>query len=706
MIGEAQVNCKLLSNRSVFEPKKLSILFGGRVTLRHRVIYQASDSKTLLKVVEEAWKNWVLSKRAESAQPELLTDSGEFVPISSIRKAKREIIETRTFSSARITDVVNQGAGSYSVVITWVNHRDGAWVQVDGNAPDAESPYQPPKISQQLFDAAAKFGLQLYDSSPYIRFSPAPQVIDTNDVETFRYNVLENSNRKSLALVSGTAFGADRTQWREAQETLIYPKVIGMSTLWMLTPEATEAFNSAVPDVYRVFPSSIHAFRPELNLERPSDGVRHRYFPQSQIRDALTDQGSKRYLQNRLYYLARSVSLGLRLPEPLIDADSQFDEDNLKRDAEKLPSPIKRSTYSLQDRLHDAISKRHRLDLAGETSYDSPTIDADKLSQEKVEESTSSSAESTPQPSQEQAWRKKPTPKRTSDYLTVEPQSVPDRDSLVSDTKEPEQSRLQETLDLLLDSTELHQYGVNLSDDGLLVLVELAETGSDAKAQLENLKNKYISEGQKYRQADKDRDDLLRALEDSEARLSELSDQNRLFYKRLAELNAPEEAYSPPPARPDSIIEVLERLSQEFPHIVFTGNRKDAEALDARPNSSNLAQRCWNALQVLEDYATQFEEHGSVERYLRNDRTNQAFAVDHAPTESDSVANNPRFRSERELPVPTQVASSGKIYMEAHFRIGRGGGKAPRMHYYDAMSENRHIYVGYLGAHLRNTMTS
>lgn len=57
------------------------------------------------------------------------------------------------------------------------------------------------------------------------------------------------------------------------------------------------------------------------------------------------------------------------------------------------------------------------------------------------------------------------------------------------------------------------------------------------------------------------------------------------------------------------------------------------------------------------------------------------------------------------LPVPKEVHPDEVVFMQAHLRIGSGNTIAPRLHFYDGGPQTGLVYVGYLGPHLRNTLT-
>jgi hypothetical protein len=44
--------------------------------------------------------------------------------------------------------------------------------------------------------------------------------------------------------------------------------------------------------------------------------------------------------------------------------------------------------------------------------------------------------------------------------------------------------------------------------------------------------------------------------------------------------------------------------------------------------------------------------------------------------------------------------------MVSHFKLARIGLVSPRLYYFDNYTNDRSVYVGYLGPHLRNTQTN
>ncbi|MBT2398331.1 hypothetical protein J7E89_20760 [Streptomyces sp. ISL-100] len=159
---------------------------------------------------------------------------------------------------------------------------------------------------------------------------------------------------------------------------------------------------------------------------------------------------------------------------------------------------------------------------------------------------------------------------------------------------------------------------------------------------------------------------------------------------------------------PTAFADLLDRLD-ELPYISFTGNRKTTRALDSQ-SVDNWLYVAWDGLLALNDFARTSAEStvsGDFLNWCKSDASS-VFpfpAAKVAMRESDTVANNGRLRGERMLPVPKAVDSGGRVFMQAHLKIGGGNTIAPRLHFYDDGPRSGKVYIGYLGPHLRNTLT-
>lgn len=192
-----------------------------------------------------------------------------------------------------------------------------------------------------------------------------------------------------------------------------------------------------------------------------------------------------------------------------------------------------------------------------------------------------------------------------------------------------------------------------------------------------------------------------------------LRDLQRLVQRRGVDLDV----WSEPPADraedvPSSMAELVARLRlPQLDRVVFTGDAGPALELDELVHTGLHVQRTWEALLALRDYAAA-KADGRVDSDLQGylERTPDGLctwpAQRHARGESLTVQSDPRLRSSRLLPVPTDVDPSGRVPMWAHLKLLTYGQTSPRLHYYDDTRRSGCVYVGYVGRHLRNTQTS
>jgi uncharacterized RmlC-like cupin family protein len=201
--------------------------------------------------------------------------------------------------------------------------------------------------------------------------------------------------------------------------------------------------------------------------------------------------------------------------------------------------------------------------------------------------------------------------------------------------------------------------------------------------------------------------------QESYAELAAAQNQVRALQKRLVDAGRYEEAYTPAEASdgtpPGSFTELLDRI-HEFPTLRFTGDPKVAKSLDER-SKSNWVALCWDALLALEDFAAASAE-GKTQTDFRNWCQNlpaecHPFSAGKVTMkESLTVARNPAWRNERMLPVPTTVDPSGRVYMQAHLRVGGGNSVSPRLHFYDDTAKTGLLYIGHVGPHLTTTQST
>ncbi|GAA2155372.1 hypothetical protein GCM10009760_55220 [Kitasatospora kazusensis] len=211
---------------------------------------------------------------------------------------------------------------------------------------------------------------------------------------------------------------------------------------------------------------------------------------------------------------------------------------------------------------------------------------------------------------------------------------------------------------------------------------------------------------------------LLAENDEQYAALRHVSAQVRVLSGRLCTVAGPDavdrarlaaDARAEEDGAPANFGELVGRF-REFPLLEFTGDQKEALALDGQCSGAGWARLAWEGLTALQEYAAaavRGEAHGDFKQWCEHTPA----GCHHFPPrkavrgESRTVESHAKWKRERMLPVPECVDSSRRAFMGAHLRIG-GGRTAPRLHYLDDCSGSGRIYVGYIGLHLTNTRTN
>lgn len=282
----------------------------------------------------------------------------------------------------------------------------------------------------------------------------------------------------------------------------------------------------------------------------------------------------------------------------------------------------------------------------------------------------------------------------------------------------PQRLALRQPLPAALSSLSLHRSRPRPMSDGSDIgklrgdnaaLTELLNEAEQAEVTRVKEINDLYAELAK---AERDSDELRGENEELYERVQETQRLLRFLRERLdaaGEYTAAHTAYVDPEiVYPETFTDLLDRLSG-LSHIEFTGNFKITRSLDSQ-SVDNWLQVAWDALLALNHYAEAAADGTAGGDFLSwcKSEASSAYPFPTAKTamrESDTVARDRKLRSERMLPVPKEVDSSGKVFMQAHLKIGGGNTIAPRLHFYDDGLRSGKVYVGYLGPHLRNTLT-
>ncbi|MGG5754222.1 hypothetical protein ACQ3I4_16700 [Zafaria sp. Z1313] len=152
-------------------------------------------------------------------------------------------------------------------------------------------------------------------------------------------------------------------------------------------------------------------------------------------------------------------------------------------------------------------------------------------------------------------------------------------------------------------------------------------------------------------------------------------------------------------------------MSAPAPERTTGGPQRSEYSLEIYDGLGRCAATFWEYVLIMRDYCIEKTDgnfSGNLFGYLTSEQTlgRKCDPKRFAQTESESVKSNSKWRKERLLPVPDSVDPSKQVLMLAHFKTSVKDGVAPRMYIHDDTTGTGKIYIGYIGKHLSNTMTS
>lgn len=162
---------------------------------------------------------------------------------------------------------------------------------------------------------------------------------------------------------------------------------------------------------------------------------------------------------------------------------------------------------------------------------------------------------------------------------------------------------------------------------------------------------------------------------------------------------------------PSTFHELLQRIDG-LDGIRYFGDRDDAEELDELAGLGDAPlMKAWDALVTFHCYARSRAEGGfdqSLSHYIQNTQHGLPMRISKVKwSESETVRSNAKMVAQRTISgVPATVDVSGTRLLVAHIALATGRAGSPRLYFEDTVSAAGFVTVGYIGAHLDNTMTN
>lgn len=584
--------------------------------------------------------------------------------------------------------------------LTEETRAQGVWrTQLTVSVPRAGDPWLALHVgnSQGRWAAVPRLATNLLDTlrtrDGLSSVSSEPLIVGPGNTEDFLER-LTDPDRRGLFFAAGSdnsgidfrAFAAQVGRW--------VAQVRGLGQMAVLTPEATEYVAKALGPSHAIAPWTIRTFHGDVDPAVRSDGFRHKWLTTDRLvreRDdvirqllgriarrhaALTPQIEGYAAADRVLRRLEDKTLVESITSVLVGPPAQ-------------PAPTPVDGPSIEEPIVVPDTVEDLLDQAGPTTVSEPPVAV---------------PERTPEIS-------KPEDPASQTH-TADPAAL-DRAAAL----EEELAQARAVVDMIKTSLGLD----DLTPESLSALAGRAAQLEAVQANVSVFQSQLQERDARESELEARVTALQEAFDDTQldARVagdtaSQLRDENAFLKRRLADLQDFDAAYGAIPAEaytvyPDSFADLLERRGEfERAGVVFTGDENEMLAMDEHDTLGNAVRAAWDGYLALADYLRARSEGlctTGVREYLRETPNGYRSMPTNKFGGKETKATMERWGGLREFPVPVEVEESGTAVMEAHFKLAAIGMVSPRMYFLDCYSTTGKVYVGYIGAHLTNTMS-
>lgn len=465
-----------------------------------------------------------------------------------------------------------------------------------------------------------------------------PQVIRGADAHMVRAAILDPTRTASV-IVAPLPWSDGGELWRKAIRSLTRQSV-GVAATFIVDENAAMLLSQELPPSHGIQKGVIRTFAPQVDLESPEDGLRHRKLHPATLLKHLNGTNVSRVLAKRHAYSTR-----LRFIE------------------RELPSDVRRGMELL---LRTEATARRARDVERRV-----TVHREMLPQPRTADLAQEAAATAHVPA---TWLQQMLSRWLGPGMELSDETFQELERRL-ERKAAEASQWEEDWNKVAEDND-----------------KLESALRESKARVEDLSIDIADAEDKLRERDREVTVLRH-------RLVEYGKPELTFVEPDSESwNPPDDIMS----LLDRITPG-DDAHFAFNRVVFTGDMDKAMEVDVREPSPRYAHAFWDYVHVLYDYAEGCAEGRvacGVHMYLKSDEISghKCSSHRHAAGESDTTLD--RWGDERIFTVPFEVDSSGKVLMAAHFKPTWRNTFAPRMHYHDDTNNTGKIYVGYIGGHL------
>lgn len=162
---------------------------------------------------------------------------------------------------------------------------------------------------------------------------------------------------------------------------------------------------------------------------------------------------------------------------------------------------------------------------------------------------------------------------------------------------------------------------------------------------------------------------------------------------------------------PSTFRELIDR-AMSLTGVKYFGDRADADDLDEHSDLGGAAvMKAWDALVTFSAYAAAraggtFEQ--SLSHYIQNAHHGFPMRISKVKwSEGETVRTNAKMVAQRTVTgLPTSIDPTSSKLLVAHIALATGRAGSPRLYFEDTVAVAGFVTVGYIGAHLDNTLTN
>ena len=190
--------------------------------------------------------------------------------------------------------------------------------------------------------------------------------------------------------------------------------------------------------------------------------------------------------------------------------------------------------------------------------------------------------------------------------------------------------------------------------------------------------------------------------DEAEAQAEDFERKNRYLREKLRVLGEEPVYIEQQVIVPRSIKEAIDIAMETFDDVVIHPEApRDITRLDNHTRSSIWGRKIYGYLESLNAYSA---ANYDGDFWLWNRQPGHDYSIPSnviASGESETVRNNSKLIADRLFPIDQAVDSSGRIRMESHLKVDRGGGiSIPRIYFCDDTKGNTgKVHVGFVGPH-------